>query len=267
GQVPGRTGADAGDQRTGIQAAAGLVDGDGCHAGTRTRQIEPAEPPPAGVVGDGDPDDAFGRGGEGGGEHGGVQHADALAGDRGRCGDHDARPVRGAVGAGDVVRLLGVQRGDSGSELPETIGELHYLTAPAVMPRVRVRWKMRKKMSVGMMPSRADALVVVTSMSRSPCSTLIATGTVWLALDARNVSGMRNSFHVQMKKKISSTDRVGRLIGKTTRQRICHRVAPSMDAASSTSLGKVPYTEESRYVPNAAWMTVKTMITDQTLSY
>src|SRR5690606_18357780 len=29
GQVPGRTGADAGDQRTGIQAAAGLVDGDG----------------------------------------------------------------------------------------------------------------------------------------------------------------------------------------------------------------------------------------------
>ncbi len=33
-------------------------------------------------------------------------------------------------------------------------------------------------MSVGMMPSRADALVVVTSMRRSPWSTLIATGSV-----------------------------------------------------------------------------------------
>ncbi len=51
---------------------------------------------------------------------------------------------------------------------------------------------------------------------------------------------MRNSFHVQMKKKMSSTDRVGRLIGKTTRHRICQRLAPSMDAASSTSFGKVP---------------------------
>src|SRR5690606_1138207 len=158
----------------------------------------------------------------------------------------DPRPVRRVVGALDVVRLLGVQGADPGAKLPEPVGELHYLIAPAVMPRVSVRWKMRKKMSVGMIPSSADALVVVTSMSRSPCSTLIATGTVWFAFEARNVSGMRNSFHVQMKKKMSSTDRVGRLIGNTTRHRICHLPAPSMDAASSTSLGKVPYTEDSR---------------------
>ena len=91
-----------------------------------------------------------------------------------------------------------------------------------------------------MMPSSAEALVVVTSMRRSPCRTLIATGTVWLALDARNVSGMRNSFHVQMKKKMSSTDSVGRLIGNTTRHRIFQRPAPSMDAASRISFGKVP---------------------------
>ena len=91
-----------------------------------------------------------------------------------------------------------------------------------------------------MMPSSAEALVVVTSISRSPCRTLIATGTVWLALETRNVSGMRNSFHVQMKKKISSTDSVGRLIGNTTRHRICHRLAPSMAAASSISFGNVP---------------------------
>ncbi len=54
------------------------------------------------------------------------------------------------------------------------------------------------------------------------------------------MSGIRNSFHVQMKKKISSTDRVGREIGKTTRHRICQRLAPSSAAASSSSFGNVP---------------------------
>ena len=91
-----------------------------------------------------------------------------------------------------------------------------------------------------MRPSSADALVVVTSISRSPCSTVSATGTVWLSFETRNVSGMRNSFHVQMKKKMSSTDSVGRLIGKTTRHRICQRLAPSSEAASSISFGNVP---------------------------
>src|SRR4051812_31368885 len=124
--------------------------------------------------------------------------------------------------------------------------ETDYLTAPAVMPRVSVRWKIRKKTSVGITPSSADALVVVTSISRSPCSTLTATGTVWFSLLTRNVSGMRNSFHVQMKKKMTSTLRVGRLIGTITRQRAVHREAPSSAAASSTSLGNVPYTLERR---------------------
>src|SRR5690606_17928190 len=117
-------------------------------------------------------------GGEGGGEYGPVEGVAALRDDHRGCGDDDAGSVRRLVGRGDVVRLLRVERRDSGTQLPEPVGELHYLTAPAVMPRVRVRWKMRKKMSVGMMPSRAEALVVVTSISRSPCSTLIATGTV-----------------------------------------------------------------------------------------
>jgi hypothetical protein len=99
---------------------------------------------------------------------------------------------------------------------------------------------MRKKMRVGMTPSSADALVVVTSMRRSPWSTLIATGTVWLALSMRNVSGMRNSFQVQMKKKITSTARVGRLIGTMTRHRVRQREAPSSAAASRISFGNVP---------------------------
>src|SRR5690606_20013905 len=173
GQVPGRTRGDAGDQGAGIQGGAGGLYRDGCRAPRRAGKIEPAVPPPTGVVGYAHTDDALGRGGQRRCEHGAVEHITALGDHRGGCGDHDPRPVRGVVGAVDVVRFLGVQRGDSGSELPETIGELHYLTAPAVMPRVRVRWKMRKKMSVGMMPSSADALVVVTSMSRSPWSTLI----------------------------------------------------------------------------------------------
>jgi len=36
----------------------------------------------------------------------------------------------------------------------------------------------------------------------------------------RKVSGIRNSFQVQMKKKIARTARVGLLIGTTTRRRI-----------------------------------------------
>ncbi len=75
-------------------------------------------------------------------------------------------------------------------------------------------------MRVGMSPSRAEALVVVTSMSLSPCSVAMATGTVWLSLPTRKVRGMRNSFHVQMKKKTSRTDSVGRLIGTITLHRI-----------------------------------------------
>src|SRR5690606_21225315 len=119
--------------------------------------------------------------------HGTVQHIAALGDDGRGGGDDQTRAVRRRVGLLDVVGLLCVEGGDARTQLPETIGELHYLTAPAVMPRVRVRWKMRKKMSVGMMPRSADALVVVTSMSRSPCSTLMATGTVWFAFDARKV--------------------------------------------------------------------------------
>ena len=67
-----------------------------------------------------------------------------------------------------------------------------------------------------------------------------------MAFDGRKVSGMKNSFQVQMKKKISSTESVGRVIGKTTRHRICQRVAPSIAAASSSSLGNVPSTDASR---------------------
>ena len=85
---------------------------------------------------------------------------------------------------------------------------------------------------------------------------------VWVSLSISMTSGMKNSFQVQMKKKISSTARVGRTIGKTTRHRICHLLAPSSAAASSSARGKVPSTEASRYVPNALWMTVKMMITE-----
>ena len=57
---------------------------------------------------------------------------------------------------------------------------------------------------------------------------------------------MRNSFQVQMKKKIISTDSVGRLIGTMTRRRICQRLAPSSDGRLETSFGNVPYTLDSR---------------------
>src|SRR5690625_5795452 len=70
-----------------------------------------------------------------------------------------------------------------------------YLTAPAVIPRVRVLWKIRKKIKVGISPRRADALVVVTSIRRSPCRTVIATGTVWVRSE-EHTSELQSRGHV-----------------------------------------------------------------------
>ncbi len=79
--------------------------------------------------------------------------------------------------------------------------------------------------------------------------------------------GSRNSFQVQMKKKTSSTPIVGRLTGTTIRHSTCHLLAPSIRAASMISRGNWLSTDERRYVPNAAWITVKTMMTLNLVSY
>src|SRR5450432_410702 len=94
-----------------------------------------------------------------------------------------------------------------------------HFTDPTATPRVRVLWKMRKKTMAGRMPSSDDAAVPVMSVVCSPCSCARATGTVWLLLETRKMSGSRNSFHVQMKKNVNSTESVGKLTGTTTRQR------------------------------------------------
>ena len=69
---------------------------------------------------------------------------------------------------------------------------------------------------------------------------------VWVSLLVSMTSGMKNSFQVQMKKKIIRTESVGRTIGKTTCQRVRQRLAPSSAAASSSAGGKVPSTEDNR---------------------
>src|SRR5271166_5994237 len=76
---------------------------------------------------------------------------------------------------------------------------VHYLTAPTAMPRVSVRWKIRKNRTVGASPSSEAAAVVVGSDVYWLLSVPIATETVWLSLAMSSTSGNRNSFHVQMK--------------------------------------------------------------------
>src|SRR5690606_28294275 len=125
------------------------------------------------VVHDPHADDAVVRRVQRDGEDGPVERVAAPFDDLGR----DRRDDRVALDP-EVADLAPVEGLDAGADLPEPVGELHYLPAPAVMPRESVRWQMRKKLSVGSSPSRAEALVVVTSMRRSPCRTLIATGTV-----------------------------------------------------------------------------------------
>lgn len=64
-----------------------------------------------------------------------------------------------------------------------------YLTAPAVTPRVRVRWKMRKKTTMGMTPRSAAALRAVGSLVYWPCMTDRPRGTVWLSLEISRTRG------------------------------------------------------------------------------
>ena len=80
-------------------------------------------------------------------------------------------------------------------------------------PRVSVRWKMRKKISAGISETSAPAFVVGASIIRSPWSDARAMGIVWVSLVVSMTSGMKNSFHVQMKKKIMRTPSVGLTIG------------------------------------------------------
>ena len=168
----------------------------------------------------------------------------------------------------EVARLLRVERLDAGACVPEPIGELHdYLTAPAVMPRVRVRWKMRKNTRVGMRPSSADALVVVTSISRSPCSTVIATGTVWVVV--RHQEGERDQELVPRPDEEEDEQHRQR----RPRDRVDH--APEdLPAARAVERRRLEQLLRERAVaPTRAgtcrtrdWMTVKMMITAHWLS-
>ena len=110
---------------------------------------------------------------------------------------------------------------------------------PAVTPLVSVRWNNIKNRMQGRMPSKADAAVVVASILCCPWSTEIAIGTVCLSLEMSMMRGRKNSFHVQIKKKVKRTDRVGRLIGVTILVRIWNLLHPSILAASMSSFGKV----------------------------
>ena len=122
----------------------------------------------------------------------------------------------------------------------------YYFTAPAVMPWESLRWKMTKKMMVGMiLSSDADARVVA-SIVCCPWSVARASGMVCTSSPIRNVIGIMYSFHVQTKKNTNSTLIVCQEIGSTTLSSTCQRESPSMDATSRMACGNVPYTEESR---------------------
>ena len=141
---------------------------------------------------------------------------------------------------------------------------IHYFDDPAVIPRVSVLWKIRKKMRVGSSDSSEAAASWVTSRVFWPLMLARAIGSVCDPGPVSMTIGIRNSFHVQTKKKTTRTDRVGRIIGKTTLHKVLHFPAPSTIAASRTSRGNEDIAEERRYVPNAAWRTVKMMTTDHT---
>src|SRR3569623_2568880 len=144
---------------------------------------------------------------------------------------------------------------------------LVYFTDPTATPRVSVRWKIKKKMIVGAMPS-SDAAACSTGSERfCPRVSPIASVTVWLLLETSSTSGIRNSFQVQMKKNVPTSIIVGRITGTTTNQSVCQRFAPSISAASMISRGKLPSTDASRYVPKAPCSTVNTMMTASCVSY
>lgn len=130
-----------------------------------------------------------------------------------------------AVGVGEAARVHLVHDGGSppialdGGNGREDRADAH-LMAPMLTPRIRVRWKMRKKISAGRIPARDAAASAVGSLVYCPLSAPSATETVWFAELGSSTSGRKKSFHVQMKKNVTSTARVGRVSGNTMCQRI-----------------------------------------------
>ena len=53
-----------------------------------------------------------------------------------------------------------------------------YFTEPTVMPRIKVRWKIRKKITEGVIPTKAAAALAVGSLVYCPVVTAIASVTV-----------------------------------------------------------------------------------------
>jgi hypothetical protein len=115
---------------------------------------------------------------------------------------------------------------------------------------VSVRWKIRKKIMQGRIPSSPDALCAVIFTPYCPWLTARASGTVWFAFDGKRIKGRKNSFHVQMKKNTNNTESVGILSGATiylSRPSLLH---PSVRAASIISRGNVVNDDDNKYVPN-----------------
>ena len=111
---------------------------------------------------------------------------------------------------------------------------------------VSVRWKIRKKIKQGRIPSSPDALWAVILTPYCPWLIARANGTVMFVFDGRRIKGRKNSFHVHMKKNTNRTERVGRLNGVTISHNRFILFAPSIMAASRISRGKELNTDDNR---------------------
>lgn len=131
--------------------------------------------------------------------------------------------------------MLGTLNAASSFELPKRI----YLTAPAVSPSMNCFDAKKKRIIIGRDDRVSPANKVLQSAECSPNNDNIPIGMVFLASSVMKMSGKKKSFQAPIKFTIITVPKTGRINGKMMLQRILRSVAPSIRAASSSSLGSV----------------------------
>src|SRR5688500_15453926 len=101
------------------------------------------------------------------------------------------------------------------------------------------RWKIRTMMMMGMVTTTAAAAIepVGSANCDDPVKKASAAGTVREAFVDVSVMANRKSFHAKMKTRIAAVNVPGAASGTMTLVKDCHGVAPSMEAACSSSHG------------------------------
>ncbi len=124
-------------------------------------------------------------------------------------------------------------------------GAASALVLPALIPAMMCRWKTRNSATMGMLAITIAAISTVSWMFCDSCTRATLMGC--LSVSENTISGHRKSCHTATSAKIDTTPSTGRDMGSTIDHRVRSLPAPSISAASRTSLGSWSKNRLSRY--------------------